>query len=181
MIQLAEMSTSETALVAAGITAAASLAVGVIGALSAYFSSKRDRRRGLYGEATKSALAWREMLYRVRRRQHGDEAGLVTQFHELQDQLTYYTCWIASESKYMARSYEKLVSGTKAATDPYIAEAWKDPIRSLPGDGKPDDEHPNLTSLTEAFLADVRSHLSPIFVRKLAVAWRNRRADEDGS
>ena len=171
------MTTSDTALVAAGITAAASIAVGVIGALAAYFAVKRDRRRVLYSEATKAAVAWEEMLYRVRRRQSGDEASLVAQFHELQDQLTYYASWIASESKYMARSYGKLVEGTKSTTNPLISRAWKEPIRALPGDATSEDKHPDLSRFTEAFLADVRSHLSPIFPRKIAVAWRNRKVD----
>jgi hypothetical protein len=166
---------SDTALVVAAIAAAASLAVGVVGALAAYFSNKRERRRTLYSQATKAALAWKEMLYRVRRRQAGDEADLVKQFHALQDDLQYFQAWVGSESKFMARSYERLVTGTKRATEPLITQAWSDPVRPLPGNATKNDKHPDLAALSDAFLLDIRSQLSPLFWRKLAVAWRNRK------
>jgi hypothetical protein len=39
----------------------------------------------------------------------------------------------------------------------------------VPGDAIEGDKHPDLASFMQAFLMDVRSHLSAIFVRKIAI------------
>ena len=160
---------------AACITATVAVGIAVLGALSAYFASKRERRRLVYSEAVKSATSWHEMLYRVRRRHSGQEVDLVDRFHELQDELSFHHAWIGSESRYMKRSYDRLVAGSKERTAALIVAAWDAPIRPIPGNALPDDKHPDLSDLTDAFLLDVRSHLSPIFLRKISVMWRNRK------
>lgn len=156
------------------IGASATILVALFGVLAAYLSVRRDRRRALYGEATRAAVAWNEQLYRVRRRRAGDEASLIEHFHQIQDDLAHYQAWIGSESRLMKRSYDRLVLGSKSATQSLINEAWEQPIRPLPGNACSSDEHPHLDDLAAAFLRDVRSHLSPQPWRKLAVAWRNR-------
>jgi hypothetical protein len=168
------MTTTETDIVVAAIPAAATVTVGVLAALAAYLASKRERRRVLYSEATKAALAWKEMLYRVRRRRNGQEQALVDQFHEIQNQINYYHAWVGSESAYIQHSYDRLVAGIKAATGRLISEAWAEAVRPLPANATPGDEHPDLTPLVDRFLRDVRSQLSPWPWRKLAVRYRNR-------
>jgi hypothetical protein len=161
----------------AAIIAALSLVVvAIVTAVAAYLGSKRDRRRQLYGEAYRTALMWREMLYRVRRRQMDRGPELVERFHELQEQIDYYSGWIGSESRWLQRSYLRLISSIKAATGPLIAEAWEtEPTaetrqwRSLAA-----DDHPNVTAEGQRFLLDVRGHLSPLQVRKIWVIMRNR-------
>src|SRR2546421_434960 len=89
---------SQRALVVAGIAALATLLVAILAALAAHFASKRERRRVLYSEAVRTAVGWKEMLYRLRRRQAGEERELIHRFHDLQDQLSYYQAWVGSES-----------------------------------------------------------------------------------
>ena len=168
------MTDTERALLVAGIAATATVSAAIIAALAAYLATRRDRRRQLYGEALKAALGWREMLYRVRRRQKSNQADLVDKFHDLQEQLTYYQGWIGSESRYVARSYRRLVKAVKDGTQELITATWNEPIRELPGNALPTDEHPSFDVEADAFLRDVRGHLSPWKPRKIGVYWRNR-------
>jgi len=165
---------SEHALVVAGIAAGASLLVAFLAALFAYLATKRDRRRVLYGEALRAALTWQEMVYRVRRRRDGAESALMERFHDMHDQLAYYQGWIGSESKYMERSYRRLVSRIKSGTEPLITAAWGESIRPLPANSNESDQHEDFRPDVERFLNDVRSHLSPLPWRKLAAVARNR-------
>lgn len=162
-----------TPVVVAALTAAASILVGTLAALANYFATRRDRRRLLYGDAYKTALAWREMLYRVRRRDSDGERDLINQFHELQDRLLYFEGWISSESPYMARSYQRLVASVKRVTEPLIRQAWESPTRQVPGNAQEGDVHPDVSVAADLFMRDVRSHLSPWKWRKVAVWWRN--------
>ena len=164
---------SDHALAVALIGASATVIVAVAGGLAAYLANKRQQRRLLYSEAIKAAVGWKEMLYRVRRREKGLERELINKFHDLQDQISYYQAWIGSESEHMQRSYDRLVSGVKARTEDLITAAWNEKIRPVPGNARPDDEHPNLSDLTDSFLVDVRDHLSPWWWRRRRVRKRN--------
>ena len=159
------------------IATAATVAVAILSVLTAYLASKRDRRRSLYADAVQAIAGWKEMLYRVRRR--GDDEGckLVVSFHDLQDKLTYYQAWISADSKYMSRSYARLVRNIKGETEALITKAWADPVRPLPGNAKPEDVHPDIDQYLRDFGQDVRSHLSPLPWRKIALAWRNRETE----
>lgn len=168
------MKEGERALLIAVIGASATIFVALYGALAAYLSVRRDRRRALYGEATRAAVAWNEQLYRVRRRREGDEASLVEHFHHVQGEIAHYQAWIGSDSRFMKRSFDRLVRESKRATQSLINEAWEHPIRPLPGNASSSDEHPDLDDLAAAFQRDVRGHLSPQPWRKMAVVWRNR-------
>lgn len=171
MIDLASLATQQPAV----ITAAGAILVALVTATAAFFSSKRDRRRQLYGEAYKVALAWREMLYRVRRRKADKTPELVDRFHDLQEQIDYYSGWIGSESKPLQRSYARLVQKVKNETKAPLQAAWeKEPDetslwRSLAG-----EVHPDVSAAADEFLQDVRNHLSAWQVPKLMVVWRNR-------
>ncbi len=153
---------------------AATLIVTIVAALSAYLASKRERRRTLYTEAVQAIVGWKEMLYRVRRRTKDDEPGLVGAFHELQDKMAYYQAWIAADSKYMSRSYARLVLKIKKVTTDLIWQAWDEPIRPAPGKARPEEMHPDIDQFVQAFGDDCRSHLSPLPWRKLALVLRNR-------
>lgn len=169
------MSDASKAIITTSITAGVTLIVAILSLLAAHASSQRERRRGLYSEAVRAAVSWKEMLYRVRRRQEGDVRDLIKKFHDQQDQLTYYQAWIGSESRAVKQSYDRLVREVKARTEPLVTAAWDEEIREAPGNARPDDQHPDLSDLVDNFLADVRSHLSPWPWRKCAVRWRNRR------
>lgn len=156
---------------------ATTLVVTLLSALAAYLASKRDRRRSLYSEAVQAIVGWKEMLYRVRRRSDDQTSEVVKSYHELQDKLSFYQAWIGAESKYMSRSYARLVRGVKGETEVLINKAWQEPGRPTPGASAADDEHPDIISYVESFSADLRSHLSPLPWRKLAVAFRNWQSD----
>ena len=173
------MSHSNATIVAVHLTsteiALASVAVAAASALSAYLASKRERRRKLYSDAIQAILKWNEMVYRVRRRDPQDGRSLVNLFHDIQENLTSYEAWIGSESKYMSRSYSRLVKHVKTETLTPIREAWKQ-TRDIPGDALPTDAHPNVNAQVDRFASDVRSHLSPWPWRKCALAYRNRKS-----
>jgi len=62
---------NEIKLIVAATAAISAVAVAVLSAFLARIFAQRDRRRQLYGEAFRTALAWREMVYRVKAaRQH---------------------------------------------------------------------------------------------------------------
>lgn len=153
---------------AALITAAAALAVGVLTALGAAVSARRARQRDLYSRAYRTVMAWEEMLYRVRRRRDDDEAAhvLIDRFHELQEEIAYFSGWIRSESLYLGRSYCRLVDAVKGDSEDddsvaaLVQKAWEDPIRAPAEGTKPDDKHPKNDAAAERFLTDVKLHLS---------------------
>lgn len=163
---------SETAL-AIAVPAATAVIVAVLAAFAAYSAAKREQRRALYSEAIKVAVGWEEMLFRVRRRREGQEQELIERFHELQDELTYHRAWVGTDSKYMKRSYDKLAQAVKSAMGDPVKQAWADGIRPLPGDALPSDTFPRVDAEVDRFLADVRSHLSPMPWRKLIVVKSN--------
>jgi hypothetical protein len=163
-----------TSALSVAVPASVAVIVAVLSALAAYLARKRERRRELYGQAVKTAVGWQEMLYRVRRRAAGEERDLIARFHDLQDDLSYQRAWVGSESKYMKRSYDRLADGVKRATAEPIRSAWEQPLRAVPGNATPEDANPDVDPLIEAFLTDVRLHLSPWPWRKLALASRNR-------
>ena len=145
------------------VTVAGTLAITLVSAWLAWRTARQTERRKLYAEATKAAVAWGELLYRVRRRSSNDKEfvqPLVERFHQAQEDITFHEAWIGSESAEMAQSYRALIRGVKRKTEPLITAAWEDGIRDLPGNAKEGDAHPNVSELTEAFLGDIRSHLS---------------------
>lgn len=171
----AALTENQRAIVVAVIAGLVAVIVAILGAVAAYFANKREHRRLTYSQAIRAATAWKELLYRVRRRREGEAAAIIELFHQAQDELSFYQAWVGAESKYMARSYQRLVAAVKAATDDLIRQAWKDAIRPLPGDATEGDVHPSLDEAVGAFLHDVRSHLSPWPWRKFAMVWRNRK------
>jgi hypothetical protein len=171
----AAATSDQRVIVVAILSAAATILAAMFSALAAYLASKRQQRRTTYSEAVRAATAWKELLYRVRRRQEGQAPAIIDLFHRAQDDLSYFEAWVGAESKYMRRSYLRLVVAVKAATEEPIQQAWRDPVRPQPGDAQPGDVHPDLGEAVGAFLTDVRSHLSPWPWRKVAMVWRNRK------
>ncbi|MBI5336168.1 MAG: hypothetical protein HZB45_00625 [Mycolicibacterium rufum] len=169
-----ELTAPQATIIAAGIALVSALLVAVLSAFIARVFVGRDRRRQMYGEAFRVALEWREMVYRVRRRDNSKEHDrvLIDHFHDLQERLDYYEGWIGSESRYMRRSFKRLVRSVKNATMADLQAAWD--TRGRPGNAHPNDHHPAAPqSAMNDFLRDVRSHLSLQPWRWIAVWWRN--------
>jgi hypothetical protein len=160
---------------AAVISAFGAIIVVMIAAFGAYLTERRQRRQNLYGEAYRAALAWQEMLYRVRRRAAGQESdrALINRFHELQEKINYHQGWIATESVWLGRSYAKLVDAINRKTAGLIHEAWKSPVRDSTNGTLNTDQHPTIDNDCRRFLFDVRCSLSLWQWPKLFVIVRN--------
>ena len=181
MTGLADIHLSNGSVEAAIIAAAGSIVLAVFRSLVSYASDRRERERKLYSEAYRDAMAWHEMLYRVRRRAKGDEADrvLIERFHTLQESIDFHQGWISGESTWMGRSYRRLVKQIKSETKDAIISAWSEPHRRLPAEGtKPDDYSPKIEGACARFLTDVRWHLSAWWLPKLAVVGRNGKPKE---
>jgi hypothetical protein len=156
-----ELTDNDVKLIVAASAAVGALSVALLSAVLARIFAQRDRRRQMYGEAFRAALEWREMVYRVRRRDNSDEHNrvLVDKFHDLQERLDFYEGWIGSESKYMRRNYRKLVTAEKSSTASDLKDAWDNPGKKGNADGQ--DAHPTVNQeARDAYLRDVRAHLS---------------------
>lgn len=105
-------------IIAAWIALVSALLVALLSAFIARVLVGRDRRRHMYGEAFRASLERREIVYRVRRRDNATDhdRGLINRYHELQERLDYYEGWIGSESRYMPRSFKRLVKAVRVAT-----------------------------------------------------------------
>jgi len=161
---------------AAVVTAAAAILLAMLRALALVVTGMRDRQRELYGNAYRVAMAWRQMLYRVRTRAPGSEHDLFKRFDELQVEIDYYQGWTASEGRAIGRSYARLVADIQAKTNLLIQLAWKmtDEERLAANDYRDSAGHPKTGLARDRFLKDVRNHLSPWLFPRLAVLWRNR-------
>lgn len=160
---------------AAIVAGFASIGAVLLRAFGLLVTGQLERQRNLFSEAYKAAMGWREQLYRVRRRENTEEAEyqLITEFHRLQEQIDFYEGWAASEGKSIGRSYCRLVRDTKAATAAPLQQAWARPGRA-PGLPAPNDEvHPDLSSVRERFLFDVRCQLSLFLFPRVLVYLRN--------
>lgn len=165
---------SSTASTVAVIAAVASILVALLAGFFTYAAAKRQVRRDTFSAAVRAAVAWKEMVYRVRRRGSGDAPRLIEEFHKLQDELAYYEAWVAIESPSMAKSYRRLVKAVKSKTEDLIREAWDAPIRPVPGNAIDSDVHPDVSADTDAFLEDIRDHMSIWFWPRLQLRKRNR-------
>jgi hypothetical protein len=165
---------AEATVWAAMIAFGSAVAVAILSAWIARVFVGRDRRRQMYGEAFRAAMEWKEMLYRVRRRDNTmeNDRDIINRFHDLQQRIDYYEGWIGSESRYMRRSFTKLVKAAKAATQNEIRRAWDK--RGKSGNADLRDVHPSVDpAIQDQYLSDVRAHLSIQPWRWLAVWWRN--------
>lgn len=139
---------------------------------------ERNKRKEVYAEALQAALAWREMLYRVRRRQttKEDERAITDQFHNLQERLDYYDGLVWSHSKSLGRSYRKLVKKVRSSTLPLIRKAWK--AKPIPPQSYDPEklESPQFKNELAAFMDDVVRQTKPRYriFAKVRLWWGNR-------
>jgi hypothetical protein len=149
-------------LLLAGIAVVGTILGIVAGAVANFITSRSTRRRSVYGAA---------LPYRVARRGTGEEDALRERFHQLQEDLACHRGLIGSESKYVERSYTRLVNKVKADCRAPIKRAWGGALADDEAE-KPTGE--GLSPDISGFLRDVRCHLSPWPWRKVALWWSNR-------
>lgn len=143
------------------------LVAGAVAVWSARFSDRaqqRDRRRTRAAEAYKAALAWNEMLYRIRRRSDDPEqrTSLVDRFHLLQEEIAFYRGWLTAEEPALGRSYDRLVCHVKKETEELIRQAWRCPGHQPEDELPAEQKLPDIRQECDRFLTDVRDHLSPL-------------------
>ena len=160
---------------AAIVAGLASIGAILLRAFGLLVTGQLERQRNLFGEAYRAAMSWREMLYRVRRRENNPETEylLVNAFHDLQQEIDYYEGWAASEGKSIGRSYCRLVRDTKAATATPLKHAWSQPGRDPGLPAPPDEDHPDISAVRARFLFDVRCQLSLFLLPRALVYLRN--------
>jgi hypothetical protein len=184
------MSATLPALVASGsggglpdwipIAAVVAGAFSLIGIALNRYVDRRDRRRTLYAEAYKSAVAWVEMLYRVRRRDPDRPYELAVQFHEIQESIDFHQGWIDAEHVALGRAYRRLVAEIKRLTFDEIKQAWRSPPCD-PNDGfsLEAEVHPPVAEAKGTFIADLRDHMSLRPWRRQALMRRYRHQSRD--
>jgi hypothetical protein len=107
-------------LLAAGVAGVFAL-IGVVASLAA---NRRDRRRELYAEAFRVALALVEMVYRLRSADPDNARALADHYHQLHEDINFHQEWIESESEEMGRAYRRLLLRIRAETRDPMRDGW---------------------------------------------------------
>ncbi|MDO8185973.1 hypothetical protein Q5424_05795 [Conexibacter sp. JD483] len=151
----------------------------VASTVAATIRGPRERRRALYSDAFRDALAWQECLYRIRRRDNSAEQqnDLIERMHDLQERINHHRAWLASESVYLARSYCTLVDHVKRECLPLISSAWQTPGQAPSSATHGIKAHPrDINAAASRFLTDVRLHLrSSLVIPSIVLYFRNRK------
>jgi hypothetical protein len=162
MSVVAALSTPETTVMGAAISALFAGAVALVLNALTRRRADRNRRRDLYSEAYRTALEWCEGVYRVRRRapDGADDRELVAHFHSLQERIAYYQGWLCIEAADLGRAYQHFLDQVMAECRPLLQAAWEEPGRLPTAATPPDEKTPELSQAKERFLRDVRQHLA---------------------
>jgi hypothetical protein len=154
--------------VAAIIAGAISL---LVLAITNWANSQREkdaRRRDMYAKAFAAVAGYKEFPYVVRRRRGGDGAVAADErvriseaLRMVQQDLSYYSAWMATESERVAAAYRSLVADTRRIAGHQIHEAWTSPAPSSDQEmNMPDLGLGELAFAEATFLETVADHLS---------------------
>jgi LysR substrate binding domain len=160
---------------AAALAPGVALFIGVITLLLSGERAERQRRRELYARGLAATIAYGEMPFAIRRRQHepdrrsAERVRLTVQFSEIQAELAICQTLIDAEhDAEVAATYCDLVEATRRIAGSASRTAWNDdPIERDPDVNMPDlaeelqplvrDDHP-LAVQSEVTLAAVADH-----------------------
>ncbi len=154
------------AIIAASVSGSVAIAVALFNTWTAAAREQRARRREHFARALTAVISYKELPYVVHRR---DAAGgareserISTDFRKVQEDIAYYSAWLATESAPVARAYGALVSRLRAIAGGAIREAWTRPgISSDAGMNiEADFGFAELGPLEHGYLDAVRNHLS---------------------
>lgn len=154
--------------VAAIIVGAVSL---VVLAVTTWANSQREkdsRRREMYAKASAAVAAYKEFPYVVRRRRAGatgiaaDERVRISEaLRVVQQDLSYYSAWMATESNRVTAAYRALVTETRRIAGEQIHIAWTTPALKKDDDmNMPDLGLGQLATPEATFLTVVADQLS---------------------
>lgn len=152
------------------------IATGILTLLISRYFDRSTKRQEMFANAYKSVLAWREMLYKIRRRDNSKsmEIELIGEFHKLQQDIDFYQGMLSAENKALGISYKTFVLAVKKKTGALIHSAWKIKGKTPKSDDHAKAEHPNIEEESEIFLTDVRDWLSWFLIPKTFVIFRNQ-------
>lgn len=146
----------------------ASLIVFALTALVASVKDRDNRRRDIYARAFQSIAAYKEFPYVVRRRRGGDlsvaadeRARISEDLRKVQEDLSYFSAWMGTESPRVAASYRGLVAETRRVAGQQIHTAWSEaPVAADNGMNMPDLGLSELQPWEQAFLSAASDHVS---------------------
>ena len=146
----------------------ASVIVFVLTAVVATVKDRDNRRRETYSQAFRAIAAYKEFPYVVRRRRLGDaslaadeRARISEELRQVQQELSYFTVWMETESPLVALKYRTLVDETRRLAGHQIHDAWsEEPVGDDRGMNMPDLGLNQLESSEREFLSTTRDHLS---------------------
>jgi hypothetical protein len=131
---------------AAVLAPGVALFIGVITLLINGERAERRRRRELHARGLAAAIAYAEMPFAIRRRQHEPEhrsaerVRLTTRFSEIQAELSVCQALIDAEGDpQVATAYRELVDATRRIAGDAARQAWNDhPIQQDPDVNMPE-------------------------------------------
>ncbi len=153
-------------LVAAALTAAVSIFLWVA---NAWLTARREtinRQRDTFSKAYAACVAYQEFPYVIRRRGSDVEQErnrISSELRSVQQDLAYYSAWIATESAHVGQAYEALVAALRQVAGRYMRDAWtRPPTSSDVSVNITDIDMSSLEDPKRAYIAAVREHLSLI-------------------
>jgi len=155
------------------IGAAASVFVAALSSLVSNVKEGRSRKRDTYGQAFRAVATYKEYPYIIRRRRGGDEkeaaderARIADELREVQEDLSYFTGWVGTESPRVAHAYRELVRRTREIAGSQMREAWlADPNTSDSGMNMPNLGLQHLEPYEDAFLNEASNNLVSLSTR----------------
>jgi hypothetical protein len=137
-------------------------------AINAWLTGHRDRinrRRDIFAKAFAAATAYEEFPYVVRRRRTTDAEGerirISTELRKVQEDISYYSVWLSTESRHVSQAYETLILKLREVAGGAIRKAWGEPpVGSDAAMNMPDLGLGALKPFKQAYLIEVTAHLS---------------------
>jgi hypothetical protein len=162
------------------IGAAVSVFVAASSALVSNVKDRRSRKRDTYGQAFRAIATYKEYPYIIRRRRGGDgavgadeRARIAEGLQKVQEDLSYFTGWVGTESPRVANAYRELVRQTREIAGSQMREAWlAEPNTTDAGMNMPDIGLQHLAASEQKFLNEASNNLVSLPTR----LWRRSAA-----
>ena len=153
------------AIVVAALMGAISIATLAINAWLSGHRERKNRQRDVFSKAFAAAVAYEEFPYVVRRRRaslpEDERLRISTELRKVQEDISYYTAWLSTESRHVAEVYETLIAKMRELAGQEIHNAWAaQPIEHDAEMNIPDFGLGKLAQHKKAYLDAVDSHLS---------------------
>ncbi len=162
------------AIIVAAMMGAVSIATLAVNSWLSGHRERTNRQRDVFSKAFIAAVAYEEFPYVVRRRRvsapEEERVRISTELRKVQEDISYYIAWLATESRHVAEAYETLIARMREVTGQEIHNAWATlPIESDTEMNMPDLGLGTLRQYKKAYLHAVALHLS------IAPQWIRRR------